>query len=281
MVKPLDSPWQERVIRRRGGLSVRAKLIWTLCVLLCLSLIPVVGSLVAIHHARVEVTAALGSAADTALQAKEAEVSRDLSLVLRNLVTMTGIVLVLALVVALTAPRWILKPLRQLTGLIHNAQFGPPAPGPLVSGSDEVARLARYLDEHLRRDQEVETLRRKIHRMEVRRLEALLEARSLLGAGVDHDNRLTFVSHRLRERLGIEGPASIALPLEEIWPDPTLLQAIHDMRQEGTDTAHVILGREPFEGKTAQLVRTRAGDPTEAEILVLVEEEPKDTPGTS
>ncbi len=202
------------------------------------------------------------------------QVARNLSLSVRDLLAIIVVAVVLALVVATTAPRWILRPIRRLTGLIHYARTGQPPEEGLPVSEDEVGRLTLVLEEHLRRDRDVEDLRRTLHRASVQRLEALLDAEGLLAAGVAPGGHLAFAGRRLRDALGMGGPTSMAIPFEQFWPDPELNQAVRAFRT-GSDAGadggtEVVLTLAPFQGRRARLVRTRAGDPSQAEILVLL-----------
>ena len=73
---PLSStPWQERVLPRQRALTVRAKLVWTLILLVLLSLIPVAGSLVALHRARQAVSSILGGGVDPSLMVDDVQLA--------------------------------------------------------------------------------------------------------------------------------------------------------------------------------------------------------------
>jgi len=189
----------------------------------------------------------------------------------RDLFAIIVIALVLAFMVALTAPRWILRPIRRLTGLIHYARTGEiPHDTGLPVSNDEVGRLTVFLEEHLRRDKEVEDVRRRLHRASVLRLEALLEAQGLLAAGVAAGGQVAFMGRRLREALGIGGETSMALPLDQVWPDEGLQNAVRELRHRKESEATVTLSAEPFAGRRATLLRTRTGEPANAEVIVLV-----------
>jgi hypothetical protein len=78
------------------------------------------------------------------------------------------------------------------------------------------------------------------------------------------------VSRGLRDALGIQALASVALPFDQVWPDPVLIEAVRAFRGEPEEEKAITLSKEPFEGRAATLVRSRSGDRAEAEILVLV-----------
>jgi HAMP domain-containing protein len=202
------------------------------------------------------------------------QVTKDLSLAVRDLFAIIVIALILAFVVALTAPRWILRPIRRLTGLIHYARTGEISHDTgLPVSNDEVGRLTVFLEEHLRRDKEVESVRRQMHRSSVLRLEAMLESQGLLAAGVAPGGQVAFMGRRLREALGIGGETSMAFPLEQVWPDEALQTAVRDLRHRKESEAEVTLTAEPFAGRRATLLRARSGDPANAEVIVLVPRE--------
>jgi HAMP domain-containing protein len=205
------------------------------------------------------------------LTAERLQVTKDLSLAVRDLFAIIVVALILAFLVALTAPRWILRPIRRLTGLIHYARTGEISHDTgLPVSNDEVGRLTVVLEEHLRRDKEVESVRRRLHRASVLRLEALLESQGILAAGVAPGGQLAFMGRRLREALGIGGETSMAIPLEQVWPDEGLQNAVRELRHRKESEATVTLSAKPFAGRRATLVRTRTGEPANAEIIVLV-----------
>jgi hypothetical protein len=195
---------------------------------------------------------------------------RALSLTVRNLISIILVALVLALAVAFTAPKWILLPIRRLTRLIHYARTSGPRPSAIPVGKDEVGLLAGFLQEHLEQDREVEETRRRFHRAGVQRIEALAEGGGYYVAGIAPQDHLAFVSRGLRDALGIQALASVALPFDQVWPDPVLLEAVRVFRGEPEEEKTITLSKEPFEGRAATLVRSRTGDRAEAEILVLV-----------
>lgn len=197
-------------------------------------------------------------------------VERSLSLTVRNLITIILVALVLALAVAFTAPKWILLPIRRLTRLIHYARTSGPRPAAIPVSNDEVGQLAAFLQEHLEQDREVEETRRRFHRAGVQRIEALCEGSDCYVAGIAAQDHLAFVSRGLRDALGIQALASVALPFDQVWPDPVLAEAVRAFRGEPEEEKTITLSSDPFKGRTAMLVRSRAGERAEAEILVLV-----------
>ncbi len=208
--------------------------------------------------------------ATTKLTSERMRVVTDLSLSVRDLLVIIVISLTLALAAAVTAPQWILRPIRRLTMLVHYARTGAPQETRIPVSDDEVGRLATFLEEHLRRDREVEEVRRGLHRAAVQRVEALVEATGMHAAGVGPGNLAAFIGRRLREALGLGGATSMAIPFEQVWPDPALLSAIRTLRRSKESEASVELTTAPFAGRTASLIRTRTGDPANAEIIVLV-----------
>ncbi len=211
------------------------------------------------------------------LTEQRAGLERSLSLTVRNLISIIFLALALALAVAFTAPKWILLPIRRLTRIIHYARTSGPRPSAIPVSNDEVGLLAGFLQEHLEQDREVEETRRRFHRAGVQRVEALAEGSDTYVAGIAPQDHLAFVSRSLRDALGIQALASVALPFDQVWPDPVLIEAVRAFRSEPEEEKTITLSQEPFEGRTATLVRSRTGDRAEAEILVLVKREESGT----
>jgi PAS domain-containing protein len=270
MRSTVDSPWQERLLKPRRPLPVRARLFWTLGIVLALSFVIAALALWHLVESRRDLESTLARAADPGTAAIGREAVRRISLATRDLVILVGIAGGVAVLFVLSAARWVLHPVRRITGHVQAARGAVLDREGWGMSRDEVGGLARLLAAHLNTDAENDEVRSRSHRLLVQRLEAVLEQRAMLLAAVDKELRVTFLSRRLREMLKVDDPARRLPGLAEVWPDEALAAALKGLRQSGDEFAAAFLTRQPLGGRTATLVRTGAPDAAEREIIVIV-----------